>query len=78
MKIKFWAWVYRTTGYYHKPIAILFWQQVDWWEIQSKLLNQKEDIYKLTLANILSIEEGSWQAKHGFYRTMKQLKRRRK
>ena len=70
MKIKFWSWVYRTTGYYHKAIdSIILYSILDEWE--------KDQDKERTFLH-LSVEIGSWQAKHGFYSTSKQVRKRLK
>jgi len=57
--IRFWSWVYRKTGYYHRAIDSI---------ILHDILRNLESSKKRIDSTDLSISIGSWQAAKGFYR----------
>lgn len=70
MLLKFWAFVYRKTGYFSNYAKAKEWKYI---EPQLDEYMQDKD---LGFKTRLSIEIGSWQARNGFYRPFNYLKRR--
>jgi hypothetical protein len=67
--IKFWAFIYRLTGWYS-----LFARLAEYKNLKSNL-DRVEKIYNdpendMSIKNIIGIEIGMWQAKHGFVRKL--------
>lgn len=68
MLLKFWAFVYRYTGYFSNYARAMEYQHIKshWSEINIKI-----DKLNLTSKEAISLQAGVWQAKNGFYRRMK-------
>ena len=67
--IKFWAWVYRRTGWY-SPFAELAEYRMLKKNFQT-LLDRAESDDDVSLLTHIRIEIGYWQAQTGFYRKWK-------
>ena len=67
--IKFWAWIYRLTGWY-SPFAEL----AEYRYIKTKM-DKIEERYEnwgdISIDDAMGLEIGMWQAKHKFYRRWK-------
>lgn len=72
MLLKFWAFVYRLTGYYSNYARIKEYEYIRtrYWHAAKMYIHPENDMY---LEDIIGIEIGSWQAKHGFYRPFKKV-----
>lgn len=66
MLLKFWAWIYRKTGYYSHYARAQECKEM--WRI----INKTPDNEPLDKTDLF-IGVGCWQAKHRFYRTSKQV-----
>ena len=68
--LKFWAFIYRTTGYFSNYARLKEYEHV-----QSVLENLPSPLDlaqdDLSVENWVSIQIGLWQARNGFYRSYK-------
>jgi hypothetical protein len=73
--LKFWAFIYRTTGYYSNYATLKEYKHV-----QSVIENLPSPLDlaqdDLSVENWVSIQIGMWQVRNGFYRTYKSKYRR--
>jgi hypothetical protein len=67
--VRFWAFIYRLTGWY-SPFARLaeYKHLKNNFDRIEKIYNNPEN--DMSIGNIVSIEIGMWQAKHGFFRKL--------
>jgi len=66
MLLRFWAFIYRLTGYYSNYARLKEYQYLKANFNKIKKIVDKED---LSLKNAISIHIGLWQAHNGFYRS---------
>jgi len=71
MLLKFWAFVYRHTGYFSNYARLKEYEYIR--EVVLKNLPSYYDLQQddLTIENWVDINIGLWQARHGFYRSMR-------
>ena len=72
MILKFWAFIYRTTGYFSNYARK---EEREYIQTTMPLIEMKYIGEDLSLETKISIEKGLWQAKNGFYITSKQFKK---
>lgn len=73
MLLKFWAFIYRLTGYYSDYANLQCHRFImnklpEIYQMAKKEEALSNDPYPLSFEDFLSIEIGSWQAANGFYR----------
>ena len=76
MLLRFWALVYRLTGYYSNYAKIKEYEHLS--GIFRKLEDYKSKDPTISLKNIISIQIGLWQAHNGFYRKWGYIKPRKR
>jgi len=72
MILKFWAFIYRTTGYFSNYARK---KESEYIKTIMPLIEMKYNGMDFSLENKISLETGLWQAHNGFYRSSKNFKR---
>jgi len=72
MILKFWAFIYRTTGYFSNYARK---KESEYIKTIMPLIEMRYVGEDFSLETKISIETGLWQAQNGFYKSSKHLKR---
>ena len=71
--LKFWAFIYRLTGYYSNYATIKEYEhlQKSWNDIEGRMAKD----FDFSLKGAVGLQIGLWQAHNGFYRRWRSLER---